>query len=85
MLTKELQTVYRLFLVNLYLVHETETEADRGRVFNIYLEGLVIHWTNVTVYCIVLEITYVLFEYPLKLTKPWQEMKTRWHQGRDQV
>ena len=19
------------------------------------------------------------------LTKPWQEMKTRWHQGRDQV
>ena len=50
MTTKEVQIVYRLFLVNFYLLHEniqSEIEANRDRtsiieVFTIYMGGLVI-------------------------------------------
>ena len=46
--TKEVQIVYRLFLVNCYLLHgniyrETEADRDRCNVYTIYVGGLVIN------------------------------------------
>ena len=52
-MTKKVQTVYRLFLVNYYSLHgniQNETEADTDKQYDIYVGGLVIHCSGLTVH-----------------------------------